>query len=723
MIQSRRELRSAISTQRQNLTDKEIFTSEAFKNMAEALLKGIGEIYNIPTFNLNINWGDDSLVACTDEKCQFTINTNNVLVKNLSREERYKCLLGSLCHEVSHRLWTNFRELNKIKDSILAGKTIQLYSAKALNNYIATYPEQRNAVCYIYSEMSNIIEDGYIEQQFVKKYVGFRKYLVAKQDIARRHDVNAIKNEAARDIIDDVQSCALLYAKHHVEPDIINNEDAYETFCYLRKYIEQSLEMTNSKKRAESYITIVSELIDYLQKKDDEKKNQQQSDNQHASDTNSSSDASDSASDSSNGSNDGDGNSSSGNSSSSNDAGENSNASESSSNDGQNQGESKTDLNLQSQGNGMANTFQNVETNSNMNYSPIEANGSDTKAVIDSNSSQSSDASAEVEKLENAVAEQEIQQQQEQNIQKMCNTLKNDMDFSNFHKNVESSIKRVPKMERPKDYDILNTECDTILKRLVKEWAKQIHDLQIGQNLNGLYSGRRLKQAYRTDLKRFSSKKAPSDIPDMSVCLLVDFSGSMIGNSIQAARKASLLIYKFCKELDIRFSCYGHSDRAGSGVMLYSLAEFDSIDNNDEYRIASMNQFAGGRNRDGYAIRYCLEKLSRETTDQRILIIISDGAPNSSNYGFHYIPEKSSSYRLEDSGNAKMDIIDIEKTAAKEGVSIITAGIDEDSGEIKDLYTYGVSNKVAPKFLEITDLEKMPKKFIEILKKEIEKQA
>ena len=78
---------------------------------------------------------------------------------------------------------------------------------------------------------------------------------------------------------------------------------------------------------------------------------------------------------------------------------------------------------------------------------------------------------------------------------------------------------------------------------------------------------------------------------------------------------------------------------------------------------------------------------------------------------------------MSDSGNAKLDIVEIEKNCAKQGISIITAGIGNDADEIKDLYEYGVSKKVAPQFLEITDLSKMPKRFVEILKKEIDKHS
>ncbi len=714
-------LKRAISEERDKLTDKDVFLSSAFKDFAESLLRGVGKIYQMPSFKINVFWGTDKdYVACVSENCEFNLNANNVYVQGLSRKERFPALIGCLCHEVSHRLWTDFKDENRIARQIMIG-TIQSYEAKALNDYMQNFPEQRPQLKGLFLKITNIIEDGAIERTFAKTYMGYRKYLIAMRQIASAQEKAYVEaNGASGDTITDFLNLLLNYAVNGFEPENFDNIEAVDALEYLKPTINASLIEQSSKKRNVYCITILSELIYFLQKKEEEKKNNQnQSSDSDNSD--SSNDSSENNSDSGNSGND-----SNDNNSSSADSNNSSNNDENSDGDGNSQGSSASNNNLD-----LSEDLADEQGDtSNAGYSPLEgendsSDSSQGKMQSTPNMQQDgvfdhSDCSDEISKVENDVAQEKVEKQREKDIQRQCDTLKSNMDFGDYHKGVTSTVKRITDTSKPNDFDELNKECDTILKRLIKEWAKQIHDLQTGDNLNGLYSGRRLKQAYRTDLKRFSSKKAPENIPDMSICLLIDMSGSMYGDSIQAARKSAMLIYKFCQEMDIRFCCYGH--QTTRDVRLSSFAEFDSIDGRDIYRIANIENYAGGCNRDGYALRYCAEKLSKEQSAQKMLIIISDGAPNDDGYGFRFYPNKPNNYELKQSGNAKLDIMDIEKLCSKENISIITAGIGEAADEIKDLYAYGVSKKIAPQFLEITDLSKMPKRFVEILKKEIDKQ-
>ncbi len=768
MITNKRQLRAAISDEKATLTDKEVFTSDAFKNFAESLCKGVGKIYEVPTFSINAYWGgtNDDMTACVDGGCRFTVNLNNSIVQGLSRKERFACLIGTLCHEVSHRLWSNFMELEYICDCIMSGKIIQRYQARAINEYLANFPNQKDAVAKIFKHLSNIIEDGYIEERFKNTYLGFRKYLVANRNVLCKSDIAGMQTYGSQGTINDILNLSLLYAVDKHSSSELGCDEARECMDIITPRIDEALVEHDSKERLTKVLNILNEILIFLEKKEEEKKNQQQqsgnsgdsqnsdSSNSDSSDGNGSSNNSNESGDSSNtnpANGDSDSDSSDNGDSNDNDSSSDSNtdsdnsgsdgSSNSSSNDSNSDDEnSSTDSNNGTDGSdsadaipsmnsdlGLDDAADNIGSNTsvdvgNETFAPLDNSTNVSENPSNSNTPANSDFDNELDKLEDDIANEKVEEANEKEIQEKRNTLKNNMDFSDFHRGVHSSVIRIPKQAAPSDWDEINAEANTILKRLVKEWAKQIHDLQIGQNLNGLYSGRRLTQAYRTDLKRFSSKKAPSDIPDMSLCLLVDLSGSMRGNSIRAARKAALLTYKFCKELDIRFACVGHQVSCGN-VKLTSFADFDSIDGNDELRIAAIDGYAGGCNRDGYALRYCEELLKNEQSSQKILLIISDGAPNDDDYGFYYMDEKPSDYQLEQSGNAKLDILDIEKNCAKEGISIIAAGIEEECGAIKDLYTYGVSKKCAPNFLEISDLSKMPKKFIEILKKEIEKQG
>ena len=79
---------------------------------------------------------------------------------------------------------------------------------------------------------------------------------------------------------------------------------------------------------------------------------------------------------------------------------------------------------------------------------------------------------------------------------------------------------------------------------------------------------------------------------------------------------------------------YGHSTDytdVGNTVALYSYAEFDGFDHDDKYRM--MDIAARGSNRDGAALRFVAEQLSKRPEAVKILILVSDGQPADSGYG------------------------------------------------------------------------------------------
>ena len=101
------------------------------------------------------------------------------------------------------------------------------------------------------------------------------------------------------------------------------------------------------------------------------------------------------------------------------------------------------------------------------------------------------------------------------------------------------------------------------------------------------------------------------------------------GDRMTHARKTAIVLYDFCKSLGIPITIYGHSTDAG-GVALYSYAEFDSVDNEDCYRLMDMCDRNG--NRDGAALRFVAEHLCTRPELQTLLILISDGQP--ADYGY-----------------------------------------------------------------------------------------
>lgn len=199
---------------------------------------------------------------------------------------------------------------------------------------------------------------------------------------------------------------------------------------------------------------------------------------------------------------------------------------------------------------------------------------------------------------------------------------------------------------------------------------------------------------YKTDGTIFTRTRLPGEEKRLAVALLIDESGSMgWGDRMTHARKTAIVLYDFCKSLGIPITIYGHSTDAG-GVALYSYAEFDSVDNEDCYRLMDMCDRNG--NRDGAALRFVAEHLCTRPELQKLLILISDGQP--ADYGY--------------SGTeAEADLRGIKKEYEKRDVILFAAAIGDDKENIRRIYKDG--------FLDITKLEELPKNMAQLVKQHL----
>lgn len=227
-----------------------------------------------------------------------------------------------------------------------------------------------------------------------------------------------------------------------------------------------------------------------------------------------------------------------------------------------------------------------------------------------------------------------------------------------------------------------------ISRQLQRNLLQKLNDQQRGGKQTGLVMGRRLDAhaLCRNDGKVFYRNNLPNTIPRISVGLLLDESGSMSSrNRCTYARASAIILYDFCQVMNIPIMICGHSTSWKSGVDLYSYAEFDSIDRNDKYRMMDIS--ARGSNRDGAALRFGAEQLSKRTEEVRILILVSDGQPADAGY----------------SGTAaEEDLRGIKQEYKRKGILFVAAAIGEDKPNIERIF--------GDSFLDITDLNQLPVK-------------
>ena len=320
--------------------------------------------------------------------------------------------------------------------------------------------------------------------------------------------------------------------------------------------------------------------------------------------------------------------------------------------------------------------------------------------------SESSERPQETEQLKDVidkVAELAVGEEQEQALTEFNEQFVYAAKEMPIHENYKAVIIRDSYSKEAKEtYDEVHEELDTIVRRFMKEFEKELKDMQLGDNLTGCYAGKTIdtNHLFREDKRIFNQKKLPVDIPEMEIMVLVDCSGSMSGEKIEVARKTAYITYEFCRRLDIPISIVGHN--AWKDIYLHNVADSMSIDGYDKYRVFDLS--AGNCNRDGFALRYCLDKLKKSPAQTKVMFIVSDGLPSHFGYGFE---------------DGKADCQDAVHSALKSGISTITAGLGEDAPQIKKVYQEDRSKNDCAVFLDLTDITKLPKAFIKIIKERL----
>jgi len=306
-------------------------------------------------------------------------------------------------------------------------------------------------------------------------------------------------------------------------------------------------------------------------------------------------------------------------------------------------------------------------------------------------------AASDIERMLEKMAEKAACKQLENERLRELNETAQSISYGDIHSGVDIKVHRISEVddELQDQYHEIAGPLLTISKQLQRSLVQKLKDQQRGGKQTGLVMGRRLDAhaLCRNDGKVFYKNNLPNEIPRISVGLLLDESGSMsCGDRSSYARAAAIILYDFCQSLNIPIMVYGHSTGWGSSVDLYSYAEFDSIDRDDKYRLMDIS--ARGSNRDGAALRFVADQLSKRTEEVRILILVSDGQPAASGY----------------SGTAaEEDLRGIKQEYKRKGILFVAAAIGDDKQNIERIY--------GDSFLDITDLNQLPVKLTAVIKR------
>jgi hypothetical protein len=307
-------------------------------------------------------------------------------------------------------------------------------------------------------------------------------------------------------------------------------------------------------------------------------------------------------------------------------------------------------------------------------------------------------AAKDIERVLDKMAEKAACGQLENERIRELNDAAQNISYGNIHAGVNIRVNRIADVdgELTEQYAAVSAPLLQISRQLQKSLARQLKESRRGGKQTGLLLGRRLDAhaLHRSDGKVFCKNALPREVPELAVGLLLDESGSMCsGDRCTYARAAAVILYDFCDCLDIPVMVYGHSTDSDT-VELYSYAEFESYDRDDKYRL--MDVAARKNNRDGAALRFTAEQLSKRPETVKILILVSDGQPADSGY-----------YGTA----AEEDIRGIKQEYQRKGILFVAAAIGDDKQNIERIY--------GDSFLDITDLKQLPVKLTAIVKRHI----
>lgn len=654
------------------MSPETFFRSELFEEHLNSLIGAMTEKYG--TYNLKLHWGSlDGETACTDGRT-IKQNLHNELVWNYEDlYSKYLAQIGMTFHEISHILWNDF-DADQIAIDVL--KSGNLYGAPPTGDAVDVQefidavgnPLYHEIFIKMWNDIANILADPHDEEKSIDKFGGLVEQAIVTLRTSLQSGLPSVEKQMGNPNADKLAvlyGLMLQYARFgEVVCEDEQNLSKYEPMTKimtLSSVIDSAVGTDNHKTRGGYINQIMFTFWPYIR---DELDKQQQSSGGQPGDPNN------------NGQN-----------------GQGSNQSSNSNNGSNNAVQSV--LNSMAQGNknsGATTAPQNAKTNKIAKKEQSKGgSGQKTDENKDAGSQAFNNvlqavAQASAEKsVQNSIAQAEIGRIHAENA-------------NSSHKNINVTVKKADPISAQdiSTYNSIMKDVANYSKRLQKLIFEALRDIKEGGIIHHKSFGNivEAKYSYRPDEKYYASKKLPQDLPDMAIAVLIDHSGSMYGSRLAAAQKAAMLLQDFATNSGIPVYVAGHCT-SGHGVTYYLYTDFDSVNNKEKYRLSQMK--AGGCNRDGCAINLAASALAKRPEEVKLLIVISDGQPNHDGYG--------------GTGAAK-DIQTILRKYKKSGVEPIAMAIGSDKENIREIYGDEC-------FIDIDDLEKLPKAMVGLVKKRV----
>ena len=196
-----------------------------------------------------------------------------------------------------------------------------------------------------------------------------------------------------------------------------------------------------------------------------------------------------------------------------------------------------------------------------------------------------------------------------------------------------------------------------------------------------------------------------NEIPDMSVMLLIDGSGSMFGDRRNSAMISSVILHEVLKKQGIEHAIVEHCAKfEDPEIDVNILVDFDS---KEEEKLNIMQLDSGGDNRDGLALYWAEKYINQKTfCDNKLIIVLSDGQPA------HEYDDYYGAVANKDTANAAKKIIN-------RGTNIIAVALDDECGDDDDCSTYNDLKEIYPHLVQCKDLKRLTGQILNIVSKQL----
>lgn len=726
-------VKQRLNEKRSKITDRQFFTSRIlaghFEDMAIAQTRRYKYNRRVRVMlfwepkNKDIAWTDNSVIY---------INCGHKIVTDVKgRENRYQIVCGLFTHELGHVLYTDFlagqTHLNYFGSYLwypappVFKSSVDMKNEAAMWEYVKADAVNLKIVQKVLHDISNILEDGYIENRMLNNFpgtLGFGLDIFRKLQFGLMPTVTQMKEAEAdgeKHVFESILGNILSYAKfgeikYGEEP--LSDERIKIVFGLIHE-IDDALLTHNAKTRLESVNAILVRCWNYIEEFCELCKQCNEEENSGGGSATVEETVSRILGSAAGSSKSGTGSTmpvseSESESESSATAGKRSKTKEDaekseSENSGDGQSEDNSDdgsgeVSISKSGKQDVSEEEGGRIPLTQTDDLYEPEGGTTEYNADYEREQYENAASDIERMLGKMAEKAACEQLENERTKELNEVAKSISYGNIHKGISIRVNRIASVDEDlvDQYNCISGPLLIISRQLQKNLVKQLDDVRRGGKQTGLMYGRRLDAhaIHRNDGKVFCKNNLPNETPEISVGLLLDESGSMgCADRATYARATAIILYDFCQKLNIPIMVYGHSTVSGkSSLELFSYAEFDGYDSDDKYRLMDIS--ARDNNRDGAALRYVAERLSKRTEPVKILIVVSDGQPV--DYGYRGTA-------------AEEDMRGIKQEYKRKGILFVAAAIGSDKQNIERIY--------GDSFLDITDLNQLPVKLTNVIKR------